>query len=220
MFDGTLGVYPHKKVHIGIDPNAKPVHSRPYPVPQIHLKTFKKELNHLVTIGVLAAQQESEWSSPSFNSPKKDGRVRWISNLCQLNKVITRKQYLLLIIMDILRKHSGYKFFTKLDISMQYYTFELDKESQDLCTIIAPFGKYKYLRLLMGLKCSPDIAQAARGDVFSGIKDVDIYIDDVGAFSDKRDHHVKLIATILRRLCENGFTLNPLKCEWAVKETD
>jgi hypothetical protein len=55
MFDGTLGVYPHKKVHIDIDPNAKPVHSKPYPVPQIHLKTFKKELNHLVRIGVLAA---------------------------------------------------------------------------------------------------------------------------------------------------------------------
>jgi hypothetical protein len=36
MFDGTLGVYPHKKVHIDIDPNAKPVHFRPYPVPQIH----------------------------------------------------------------------------------------------------------------------------------------------------------------------------------------
>jgi hypothetical protein len=33
MFDGTLGVYPHKKVHIDIDPNAKPVHSRLYPVP-------------------------------------------------------------------------------------------------------------------------------------------------------------------------------------------
>jgi hypothetical protein len=30
MFNGTLGVYP--KVHIDIDPNAKPVHSRPYPV--------------------------------------------------------------------------------------------------------------------------------------------------------------------------------------------
>jgi hypothetical protein len=26
-------VYLHKKVHIDIDPNAKPVHSRPYPVP-------------------------------------------------------------------------------------------------------------------------------------------------------------------------------------------
>jgi hypothetical protein len=29
VFHGTLGVYPHKKVHLDIDLNAKPVHSRP-----------------------------------------------------------------------------------------------------------------------------------------------------------------------------------------------
>jgi hypothetical protein len=144
MFDGTLGVYPHKKVHNDIDPNAKSVHSRPYPVPRIHLKTFKGEHDHLVRIGIPAAQQESKWVSPSFIIPKKDGRECWISKLHQLNKVNRCKQYTLPIITDILRKHSGYKFFTKLDVSMQYYTFELDKESQDLCTIITPFGKYKY----------------------------------------------------------------------------
>jgi hypothetical protein len=197
MFDGTLRVYPHKKVHIDIDPNAKPVHSRPHPVPQIHLMTFKKELNHLVRIGVLAAQQESQWASPSFIIPKKDGRVRWISDLRQLNKVIRHKQYPLPIITDILRKRSGYKLFTKFDVSTQYYTFELDKESQDLCTIVTPFGKYKYLRLPMGLKCSPDIAQAAMENVLSDIEDADVYINDVGAFSNDWDHHVKLIATIL-----------------------
>jgi hypothetical protein len=89
-----------------------------------------------------------------------------------------------------------YKFFTKLDVSMQYYTFKLDKESQDLCTIITPFGKYKeYLRLPIGLKFSPDIAQAAMENVLSDIKDANIYIDHVGAFSSDWEHHINLVAT-------------------------
>ena len=54
LFDGTLGVYPHKKFHIDIEEDATPVHAKPYTVPRIHLETFKKELMHLVNLGVLA----------------------------------------------------------------------------------------------------------------------------------------------------------------------
>jgi hypothetical protein len=72
----------------------------------------------------------------------------------------------------------------------------------------------------MGLKCSPDIAQAAMENVLSDIKDADVYIADVGVFSDNWDHKVSLLATILQQLRENGFTINSLKCEWAIKETD
>ncbi len=42
MFDETLDVHPHKKLHFDIDPNAKSVHFMPYPVSRIHLMTFKK----------------------------------------------------------------------------------------------------------------------------------------------------------------------------------
>jgi hypothetical protein len=72
----------------------------------------------------------------------------------------------------------------------------------------------------MGLKCSPDIAQTIIENVLSDIEGVDVYIDDVDAFSNDWNHHIIILSTILRRLCKNGFTINPLKCEWAVKETN
>ncbi len=116
MFDENLDIYPLKRVHIDIDPNAKSVHSMPYPIPQIHLKNFKKELDHLVGFGVLAPQQDSEWALSSFTIPKKDNRVCWTSNSCQLNKVIRPKQYPLPIIMDILCKQCGTSFLLNLTL--------------------------------------------------------------------------------------------------------
>merc|ERR1711865_1308715 len=79
---------------------------------------------------------------------------------------------------------------------------------------------YKYARLPMGLKCSPDFAQATMENVLRGIDDSDVYIDDISAFSNDWQSHIKLLDEIIKRLRENGFTINPAKCKWAVKETD
>jgi hypothetical protein len=52
-------------------PGAVPKHLRPYAIPVIYLEAFKRELNHLVKIGVISPQGASEWASPTFITPKK-----------------------------------------------------------------------------------------------------------------------------------------------------
>jgi hypothetical protein len=124
-------------------------------------------------------------------------------------------------IQDILTRCSGYAYFTKIDISMQYYTFELDEESSNLCIIVTPFGKFKYKRLPMAIKISPDFAQEVMEDILGDLKNfTEVYIDDVGVFFNSFEEHMKHVHLVLSCLQANGFTVNPLKCEWAVKETD
>jgi hypothetical protein len=60
LFDSALGVYLHKKFHITLIPGARPKHTQPYVLPHIHLVAFKKELDHLVQIGVLSWQGASK----------------------------------------------------------------------------------------------------------------------------------------------------------------
>jgi hypothetical protein len=55
-----------------LKPDGKSVHRRAYPVPKLHEGTSKKELEHLVCIGVLSPQGSSEWGLRTFITPKKE----------------------------------------------------------------------------------------------------------------------------------------------------
>ena len=131
LFNGKLKKYEGETIHLDVDPSVTPSRSRAYSVPHTLLKTFKKELDHLVSQGVLEKGGRADWVSGTFLIAKKDGRVRWVSDFRALNKALKRKYYPLPVISEVLRRRKGYKFLSKLDISMQYYTFVLDDASAD-----------------------------------------------------------------------------------------
>jgi hypothetical protein len=54
LFTGSLGTWNAKPYNIELKPDAKPYHSRPFPVPKIHEATLKiEELECLIKAGVL-----------------------------------------------------------------------------------------------------------------------------------------------------------------------
>ena len=181
---------------------------------------FKEEINRLISIGVIEKARRSEWIAGTFIVPKKDGRVWWITDFQGLNKSLKRKAYPLQKISEIFQHRPSYQYFTKLDISMQYYTFVLDEPSRNLCTFAMPFGLYRYCRLPMGISQSPNIPTEMMHSVLDDIDSIEFYMDDIGVFTTTLTDHVSLLSTVLGHLENVGFTINPLKCEWAVQETD
>jgi hypothetical protein len=110
---------------------------------------------------------------------KKTGDVRILTDFRRCNAQIKRKPFLLPKISDILRKLSGFKYATAIDLSMGYYHIPLELEAQKLCTTILPLGKYQYKRLPMGVKTSPDIFQRIMYELLGDIPNIQVYLDNI-----------------------------------------
>ena len=74
----------------------------------------------------------------------------------------------------------------------------MDDESKDLTTIVTPFGKYRYNVLPMGLKCSPDFAHETMENIFRDVEDAEVYINNIGTFSNNWEHLSNFFVQSLR----------------------
>ena len=212
LFDGTLGTWNTNPVNLELKDGATPYHGKPYPVPKIHEKVFREEIERLCKLGVLKKVNDSEWGAPTFIQPKKNGTVRVLSDFRELNKNIKRKPFPIPKIQDMLLNLEGFTYATSLDLNMGYYHILLTPNARRLCTIVLPDGKYEYCRLPMGICNAPDIFQEKIAELFQGFEYVRAYIDDVLLISkdDWKDHLEKL-EKVLQKLAEAGLKVNDNK---------
>ena len=218
LFDGTLGTWETEPVDLELkEPNAKPYHAKPYPVPFSQEKQLKEEIERLCQYGILRKINRSEWACPMFTIKKPDGSLRSLADLRELNKVIKRKPYPLPKISDMLQKLEGFMFATSLDLNMGYYHILLTPEASRLCTVVVPWGKYEYLRLPMGLCNSPDIFQEKMSDLMQGLDFARAYLDDLLIISTEKgfDKHLEKLEQVLTRLLEAGLKINAVKSYFA-----
>jgi hypothetical protein len=97
-------------------------------------------MKRVTDIDVFNRNSYYEWAAPTFIQAKKTDDVHILTDFRRLNAQIKRKPFPLPKISDILRKLSGFKYATAIDLSMGYYHIPLDLGAHKLCTTILPWG--------------------------------------------------------------------------------
>ena len=212
LFDGTLGTWNTEPYNIELKDGAQPYHAKPYPIPRVHDKVFRDEIERMCKIGILRRVNDSEWGAPTFCQSKKNGTIRILTDLRELNKLIKRKPFPIPKVQEMLLKLEGFTYATSIDLNMGYYHIRLSPGSSRLCTMVLPFGKYEYLKLPMGLINSPDIFQEKISELFYGFEHVRAYIDDI-LLTTKKDwsDHLLELEQVLQKLAEEGLKVNANK---------
>jgi hypothetical protein len=124
-------------------------------------------------------------------------------------------------IPEIFHGMEKFQYATTLDLNMGYYLMPLSEQSKQLCTTVLLWGLYRYNALPMGIKPAADIFQERMSHLFSDLRQVVAYMDDLKALGFKDfDDHLALIKEVLRRLMDAGFQVNPSKCCWFTSKVD
>lgn len=210
VFEG-LGKY-HTPVTLKLKQNAVPRASPPRLIPEKIRGKLKIELDRLVNEKIIALdKQPSEWLSRTVIVNKPDGSIRLCLDPQYLNTQLVRTQCTLATTTEIFSRVNGSRFFSCLDGKQGFHQLELDEESSRLTCFLTPFGKFKYLRLPMGITNAPEIFHKLMVDLLSDVPGVECYIDDVLIHAKTVEEHNKTLETVLNRFKQAGITLNKTK---------
>jgi hypothetical protein len=83
-------------------------------------------MKRLTDIDVFNRSSDYYWEAPTFIQDKKTGDMRILTYSRRLNAQINRKPFPLPKISDLLRKLSGFKYATAIDLNMGYHHIPLD----------------------------------------------------------------------------------------------
>ncbi|KAJ8576399.1 hypothetical protein ON010_g2814 [Phytophthora cinnamomi] len=211
LFTGALGTMKKEPYVLPLMPNAKPVAARPFPIPSAYYDATRREIQHLVDIGVLKRDSTSMWASPAFVVAKKDGSVRSVCDFRKLNEWLQRNYYPTRDAKEMVRSVEKPKYKSVFDVPSSYYTRVLAPESRPITAITTPLGKFVFLRLPMGVSTAPDEFQACIDEELGDLDYVRVYLDDILVTSNSFEEHLQHLAEVFRRLRDFGLTLHRKK---------
>ena len=206
---------------IKIDDSIQLVVHAPRSVPVAIREQVQSELDNLTNLGIITPVNEpTKWVNSMVSVRKKSGRVRICIDPSDLNKAVLREHFPMNSMEDIVTRLHGSKYFTTLDANMGYYQIKLSKESSMLTTFNTPFGRYRYLRMPMGLECAGEIFQREMVTNFGNLNGTEIVMDDILVHGKTLEEHNERLKNVLEKSREINIKLNKDTCSIAKPEVD
>lgn len=215
LWRDELGTFNKFTVTLQLKQNSTPKFFKPRPVPFALKVTVEKELNRLVSLGILVPVDYSQYATPIVPVLKENGKVRIAGDFSvTLNQDLIIDKYPLPRIEEVFAKIGGGEKYSKIDLKNAYNQFVLSDESQELTTINTQRGLYKYTRLVYGLANAPAIFQKSMETLLSGIDGVSCWLDDICVTGPNKQVHLERLREVLQRLKDAGLRLQKEKCEF------
>ena len=184
-----------------------------------HKPIIQKEMDRLEKLGIIR-KALTGYSSPVLLVKRKQQNLyRVVTDFRVLNERLVRVNHAFPIVWDCLEAIGASKceVMSVLDLRDAYHTLPLAEESQKYCGITPYYGcpTYVYLRMGMGMSCSPALWQQFVHVIWEELPNKERYkiiMDDILIFSTKEQHWEDL-QNLFQVLIKYGLKISPHKCQ-------
>ena len=198
------------------DPN-KIVHRRPYPLSPADKQVVREHIAELEAAGIIRPST-SAFSSPILLVPKKNGKLRMVTDFRALNSNTIPESHPMPLIKDQIARLTGANYLSLLDLVSGFYQIPIAEDSIEYTAFVTPDGHYEYLKMAMGLKNSPSCFTRAVLKALGPLAHTHVaaFMDDLMIFASTIDEALTRLDETLHALTSAGFVLNPEKCSFLV----
>ena len=130
-----------------------PVRSRPYPLPCALRENLKREIEDMLSLGIIR-ESHSPFASPIVIVKKKDGSNRICIDYRILNKLKVADPEPMITAEDLFQRLGKSKYYTKIDHSKEYWQIPVAEEDIEKTAFVTTDGTYDFLRMSFGMKNS------------------------------------------------------------------
>ena len=156
-------------------------------------------------------------ASPVFFIKKKDGGLQLVQDYCALNAMTVKNKYPLPLILELIEKLRGARYFTKLDVRWGSQNVRMKEGDEWKAVFCTNRTLFEPLVMFFGLTNSPATFQTMMNDIFhelimEGV--VVVYLDDILIYTKTVEEHREVTRRVLELLQSHKLFLKPDKCEF------